>query len=388
MAPMIEWPSVGGAPDEDARPRGATLAALRRRARLTQGQLADVSGVAVRTIRNLERGPSVRPRWTTVQLLARALDTDETDLMRALDPLPPASAPGGAVRGLPAAVGDLTGRTGLVARVGGILTGGSAPQVAGSTTVVNLSGQAGVGKSCLAAAVGHQLAPSFPDGRLWVDLGGSGRAPRAPDAVLGDLLVALGVDPAAVPSTAAERAELFGEQLAGRRLLLVLDDAADEAQVDLLLPRTPAAALVTSRRPLAGLAGVTALEVGTLPPADSAELLTKIIGSERAGAEPAELERIVAACAGLPLALRIAGARLVSRPQVSLRSLAAALADERRRLAELRYADLDVRAPLQVTLDGLTAADRRAFALLGRLDVPHLPPAAVEAVLGLGAAAT
>jgi tetratricopeptide (TPR) repeat protein/transcriptional regulator with XRE-family HTH domain len=379
MTPMVDHRSDAGG----HWPLGATLAALRSRARLTQQQLADVSGVAVRTIRYLERGPAVRPRWATVRLLARALDTDENDLMRALDPLTPASTPGGAVRRLPPAVPDLTGRTRLVARVGTILTGGSTPQVAGSTTVVNLSGRAGVGKSCLATAVGHQLTPSFPDGQLWVDLGGSGRAPQAPDAVLGDLLVALGVDPSAVPRTAVERAHLLGEQMAGRRLLLVLDDAADEEQVDPLLPQLPAAALVTSRRPLAGLVGVTALDVETLSPADSGSLLTSIIGPERTTAEPGELRRIVAACAGLPLALRIAGARLVARPQVSLRSLAAALADEHRRLAELRYADLEVRAPLQVTLDGLAAADRRAFALLGRLDVPHLTLGAVEAVLDL-----
>lgn len=383
---MVEQQSSAGRPDADPRPPGATLAALRGRARLTQEQLAEISGVAVRTIRNLERGPAVRPRWATVRLLARALDTDETGLMLALDPFPPASGPGGAVRRLPAAVQDLTGRTRLAARVSEILTGAAVPPVAGSTAVVNLSGRAGVGKSCLATAVGHQLAPAFPDGQLWVDLGGSGRAPRALDTVLGDLLVALGVDPAAVAGTAPERATALGERLAGRRLLLVLDDAADEAQVAALLPRMPAAALVTSRRPLAGLAGVTAFDVETLPPADGVELLTRIIGADRAAAEPAELRRIVAACAGLPLALRIAGARLVARPQVSLRSLAAALADEHRRLAELRYADLEVRAPLQVTLDGLSAADRRAFALLGRLDVPHLPLPAVEAVLDLGPA--
>lgn len=371
----------GSAARSDSPAPDSVLARLRGRARLTQDQLADRSGVAVRTIRYLERGPAVRPRWATVRLLAQALGADETDLMHALDPRTPATAAGGTVRRLPAAVQDLTGRTGLVARVGAILA--DRPQVAGAATVVNLSGRAGVGKSCLAAAVGHRLAAAFPDGRLWVDLGGSGRTPRAPDAVLGDLLVALGVDAAAVPQTADGRAAALGEQLAGRRVLLVLDDAADEAQVGPLLPGTPAAALVTSRRPLAGLAGGTALDVETLPPADGADLLTRIVGPERAAAEPAEVQRIVAACAGLPLALRIAGARLVSRPQVSLRSLAAALADEQRRLAELRYADLEVRAPLQVTLDGLAAPDRRAFALLGRLDVPHLTLPAAEAVLDL-----
>jgi tetratricopeptide (TPR) repeat protein/DNA-binding XRE family transcriptional regulator len=378
MTPMVQHRSDGNGSDESSP--GAVLAALRERARLTQEQLAVSSGVAVRTIRNLERGPAIRPRWTTVRLLARALETDETDLMRALDPVAPDARPRGGVRRLPAAVGDFTGRAALAARVGTILTGGT---VTGAATVVDLSGRAGVGKSCLATVVGHQLAGAFPDGRLWVDLGGSGRTPRSPGAVLGDLLLSLGLDAAALPDGTAQRTELLAEQLAGRRILLVLDDAADEAQVEPLLPSPPAAALVTSRRPLARLAGVSVLEVETLPPVDGAGLLERILGSERAAAEPAELRRIVAACAGLPLALRIAGARLVARPHVSLRSLATALADEHRRLAELRYADLEVRAPLQSTLEGLTARDRRAFALLGRLDVPHLPLAALEAVLDL-----
>ena len=370
-------------PEVDPRTPGAVLAALRTRAELTQHQLAELSGVAVRTIRNLERGSVGRPRGTTLDLLARALDITPADLAFAMYAMPSGpSNPVSAAHRLPAAVNDLTGRDGLMAQLSATLASTGTQHITGSANVVNLSGRAGVGKSCLAAAIGHQLAPLFPDSQLWVDLGGSGPAPRAPHGVLGDLLVALDVDPAAVPRTTAERASLLGERMAGRRLLLVLDDAADETQIELLLVVRPTAVLVTSRRPLALLPGVTAIDVETLSTADSATLLTRIIGPERAAAEPAELQRIVAACAGLPLALRIAGARLIARPRVSLGSLAGDLADEHRRLAELRYADLEVRAPLQLTLDGLDIAHRRAFALLGRLDVPHFPLTVVEAVLG------
>ena len=185
-----------------------------------------------------------------------------------------------------------------------------------------------------------------------------------------------------MPDSAAERASLFEALTTRRQLMLVLDDAADEGQVDLLLPRAPSVALVTSRRPLAGIVGVHNVDVDTLSPEASVELLAMIIGKSRAAAEPDEVDRIASVCAGLPLALRIAGARLVARPTLSVRTLAQTLADEHRRLGELRYADLELLAPLQLALQSLAPADQQGFALLGRVDAPHLSEAAAQAVLG------
>ncbi|MFE0106160.1 BTAD domain-containing putative transcriptional regulator [Streptomyces sp. NPDC059009] len=268
---------------------------------------------------------------------------------------------------LPPSIGDFTGRGSEVAEV---VDGLTSPREA--TAVVVVSGPAGVGKSALAVKAAHLAADAFPDGQLYAELHGID-APVPPGVVLGRLLRALGAGP---PEDPAERADLFRSLVAGRRLLLVLDDAGSESQVRPLLPGSPGCGvLVTSRARLGGLDGIRRTDLAVLDDARGLELLTGVIGDPAAVADPAEeaaARRIVTLCGGLPLALRIAGARLATRRHWTPRVLADRLDDERRRLDELAVGDLEVRAGLGLSYETLDPDARtvlRRIAVLGPCDV-------------------
>jgi DNA-binding SARP family transcriptional activator len=283
---------------------------------------------------------------------------------------------------LPADVADFTGRQEALAALTGLLgrePDGHAPAMA----VATIAGMAGVGKTALAVRTAHRLRPRFPDGQLHVHLGGSGR-PRPPAEVLAGLLQALGEDPAAVPDGLEERAWRYRTLLADRRVLVVLDDAAAEAQVRPLLPGgAGCAALVTSRATLAGLEAAHQLTLDVLDPDEAVGLLAKVAGPGRVAAEPVAAEAIARRCGYLPLAVRVAGARLTARPHWRLARLAERLGDETRRLDELRAGDLEVRASLEGSLRGQDAATRRAFRLLGLLPAGDFTARAVAALLDL-----
>jgi DNA-binding SARP family transcriptional activator/tetratricopeptide (TPR) repeat protein len=245
------------------------------------------------------------------------------------------------------------------------------------TVIVAINGLAGVGKSALATRAAHRLAARFPDGQLYVDLGGSaaGPAPLGPGEVLGRFLRAFGVDGRHLPGDPEERAGLLRSLLAERRVLTVLDNAATVAQVRLLLPAGfGCAALITSRRHLAELDGAIHLHLDVLGSDEAITLLARLAGVQRVTAEPSAAAEVVQLCGRLPLALRVAGARLAGRPAWSLSTLAGRLRDERRRLDELELDGLAVRASLQVAYrehcdrvhEGVDTA--RAFRLLGLLD--------------------
>jgi tetratricopeptide (TPR) repeat protein len=235
---------------------------------------------------------------------------------------------------------------------------------------------AGVGKSALAVHIAHQFAAEFPDGQLYANLRGArvgGVAPLDPCEVLGRFLHALGVDGSAVPSGVDERAALFRSRLAGKRVLLVLDDAAGEMQVRPLLPGSPhCAVLLTSRTRLAGLEGARLLHVDVLDTRQALELLQRIVGGARVAAGPDAAAAIIAACGGLPLAVRIAGARLAARPHWPLDKMAMLLADEHDRLEALAFGDLNVRASLSLSYRGLHPDSQRLFRRLGLLDVEEV----------------
>ncbi|MGW6456971.1 AfsR/SARP family transcriptional regulator [Streptomyces sp. NPDC055078] len=262
---------------------------------------------------------------------------------------------------LPPAIRDFTGREAEIAEV---VDGLTAPRDAPAVVVV--SGPAGVGKSALAVKAAHLAMEAFPDGQLYAELQGAG-GPVTSGDVLGRLLRALGAAP---PEHAAERADLFRGLVAGRRLLLVLDDAGEEAQVRPLLPGgAGCGVLVTSRARLGGLDGARRTDLAVLDEARSLELLTRVTGARGATDDPAEdaaARRIVTLCGGLPLALRIAGARLTTRRHWTHRILADRLEDERRRLDELAVGDLEVRASLGLSYESL---DRDARTVLRRLAV-------------------
>ena len=272
--------------------------------------------------------------------------------------------PPGTLSQLPPSVGDFTGRQEVSRRLRAVLLGSAAPGTAVVITAV--AGQGGVGKTALAVRVGHELAPQFPDGQLYVNLRGIEKEHADPGLVLADFLRDLGVDRAAIPDGLAARSRLYRSRLAGRRVLIVLDNARDEQQLRPLLPGAPSCAVITtSRSRLAGLEGATTIDVDVLPVAEAVELLARITGPARVAAEPQEARAIAEACGCLPLAIRVAGARLAARPEWPLRAMAERLRGTRSRLDELTAGDLDVRASLALGYAGLPAEVQRAFRLLG-----------------------
>ncbi|MCK2215382.1 NB-ARC domain-containing protein [Actinomadura sp. ATCC 31491] len=248
--------------------------------------------------------------------------------------------------------------------------------------VAVLSGPGGVGKSALAVLAAHRLRQAFPDGQLYVDLHGLDPRPADPADVLGRFLRALGVDPAAVPPGVEQRAEMYRGLLAGRRVAVVLDGAAGEAQVEPLLPGTPGCAVVaTSRLRLVGLPGARLWELGLLSPADALDLLRRVAGHQRVECEPEPSAALAGLCGGLPLALRIAATRLAARPHWPVGHLAARLADPRSRLDALSHGTADVRATLAAGYRLLDGTARRLFRLLGLVGPAPFPASVAAALL-------
>lgn len=286
---------------------------------------------------------------------------------------------------LPADTTDFIGRDRVLERASALLDPfGKAAHEASpcAVPVVLLTGLPGVGKTALATRLAHQLRDVFPDGRLFVHLGGARSPQRSPGAVLADLLVSLGVAGPSIPEATVDRAAMFRALLSGRKVLVLLDDARDEAQIRPLLPGTPgSAALVTSRARLAGLTGAHLVDVAPFDHEESHHLLRRIVGPQRLAAEPEATERILAGCAGLPLALRVTAARLASRPHWQLRRLADRLADEQGRLGELTVGDLAVRTSVAASYHALPADAARAFRAIGMLPSPDFPGWALSALL-------
>jgi tetratricopeptide (TPR) repeat protein len=277
---------------------------------------------------------------------------------------------------LPRDLPDFTGRQRELRAIIDVVLGSS------TVPVVAIAGMGGVGKSALAVHAAHQLALTFDDGQLYVDLRGSDQ-PIAPATVLGWFLGALGVDGSAVPTSLEERVALYRSRTAGRRVLVVIDNAADEQQVRPLIPGSArCAVLVTSRTALVGLAGAHLVDLGLLPAADAVALLGRVAGRGRLAGDPAAGE-IVRLCDQLPLAVRIAGSHLAARPRWRLGRLAAALQDEERRLDHLATDDLAVRTSLELSYRGLAPPHQEAFRLLGLLDAREFPAWAAEAALGV-----
>lgn len=278
---------------------------------------------------------------------------------------------------LPPVVPDFTGRKAECEHLAGLLT--PAPQATGPVVVV--SGPPGAGKSTLALRVAHALGETFPDGQLYLPLGGGTHQPRESGEVLGEALRAMGVGSARIPEGAGERAELYRSELTGRRVLVLADDAGSAGQVAPLLPATPGCALlITSRSRLAGPEEAVLCALDSLSRTDAVELLARIAGQQRVAAEPQAADRLVAACGLLPLAVRIAGAKLAANPSWPLERVAGLIDDERSRLDELSAGDLAVRASVAPSYEALNEPARRAFrrlSLLGPVDVPQWVVAAL-----------
>ena len=298
---------------------------------------------------------------------------------------PPSPAPAQ----LPADITDFTGRAGQVEELSGLLSADGPPGSPGAVPVALLVGSGGLGKTTLAVHVAHLLTGQFGDGQLYANLHGA-TEPADPGEVLARFLRDLGMDGPQIPVGQEDRASQFRTRLAGRRVLVVLDDARDAAQVRPLLPGTASCAvLITARRAMPELVGSRLMDLDVLPAGEARALFGRVAGEARASAEPAATGEVLAACAGLPLAIRIAGARLAARGGWNVRTLAARLSDEWRRLDELRAGNLAVRASFEVSFASLASSAEpggvdpaRAFRLLGVWTGPSITLPAAAALLG------
>ncbi|MFI7615730.1 AfsR/SARP family transcriptional regulator [Nonomuraea terrae] len=280
---------------------------------------------------------------------------------------------------LPAAVSDFTGRKEVAVRLRTLLSGEGVPLVA-------ISGIGGVGKTALAVHVAHLLDEAFPDGQLYADLRGYSDEATAPESALGGFLRALGIPPDVIPEGLAERSALYRSILADRRILVLLDNAHDAEQVSPLLPGSAGcAAVVTSRVKLADLPSARLVDLDVMEPDEALSLFAAVAGAERVSAEHGAAMDVVAACGFLPLAVRIVAARLAARPSWTVASLVPRLADEQRRLDELKVGTMAVEATFALGYGQLDPAQARAFRLLSLPNGPDISAGAAAAVLSLSA---
>ena len=291
---------------------------------------------------------------------------------------------------LPADLADFTGRGDQVMHLCDVLASASADADPGVVRIALVAGSGGLGKTSLAVHAAHRVRAGFPDGQLYVDLLGATSHPLPPADVLARFLRDLGVDGRDIPVDDDERAARYRTVLAGRRMLVVLDNARDAAQVRPLLPGTASCAvLVTTRSRMPDLTRTRLVDLNVLDDDEALTLFTKVVGDKRAAAEPEATAELLLACAGLPLAIRICAARLATRSGWTIRTMANRLRDEHRRLDELTAGDLAVRASFQVSFaslpagtpaDGIAPAD--AFRLLGLWQGPSISSAAAAALFG------
>jgi tetratricopeptide (TPR) repeat protein/transcriptional regulator with XRE-family HTH domain len=366
---------------------GARLRAWRERALLTQEQLAERSGISVRSIRRLESGAAARPRSSSLELLASALDLTETERAVLIGAaretgaigartVPersggfPSRPPGAVPRQLPAPPPVFTGRAAESADLERILD-------TSTVVITSIDGMAGIGKTALAVHAAHRMAGHFPDGQLFLDLHGytEGVAPVEPADALDRMLRALGVPGDQIPGDLDDRAALYRSRMAGRKVLVLLDNAASEAQVVPLLPGTAGClVVVTSRRRLVGLDQTRVVSLDVLAQPDAVALFVDAAGDGRtAGVSAEALAEVVELCGRLPLAVRIAAARLRARPAWSVEYLVERLRDQRHRLGELEAGPRRVAAALESSCRDLDPQLRRAYRLLalhpgGQLD--------------------
>ncbi|NBE92625.1 tetratricopeptide repeat protein [Nonomuraea sp. KC401] len=358
------------------RPRAQLMLALYRDSRPSDALAAYQEGRRV-TVDELGVEPGAKLRR-----LQRAVLTGDP----ALDLASQGSGPPGVLAELPSDTQVFTARATEVAWLDKAI----ADAAPGAPAIAAIDGAGGIGKSALAVHAAHAMAHRFTDGVLYVDLNGAaaGRPPLQPIEALGHLLRALGLDGSAVPPELEEAAARYRSLTSNRNLLIILDNARHAHQVRPLIPSGDACAvIVTSRQAMVSLDNAHHLHLTGLDHADAVALLARIADPGRVQAEPQAAEQIARLCDGLPLAVRIAAARLAARPDWTLSYLADRLTDAARRLDALEHADLAVRASIAVSHHHLreepTGHDAaHLFTFLGLLDLPTLTPGATAALVG------
>lgn len=370
---------MGGGGGSSAADFGRWLRSARDAAQLTQEELAERAAVSVRTIQTLEAGRIKVPRQATQRRLRTALAAADqqagpTEPAGPADPVEVGQPDRVVPAQLPLDVYGFVGRDTAMARLDALLDARlGAPADSQPVAVAAVLGTAGVGKTSLAVHWAHRVRHRFADGQLYVDLRGFDpqEAPLDPGRAVCWLLDGLGVAAERIPADDSARFAVYRSLLAGRRMLVVLDNAATEEQVRPLLPGTSGSlVLVTSRSRLPGLVaadGAHPIVLDLLSRSEAAELLAQRLGRDRAAAEPAAVDEIAARCAMLPLALAIAAASAVTNPSFGLRALAAELGDRRYCLDALSTgaASTDLRAVFSSSYRVLGAPAARLFRLLG-----------------------
>ena len=364
------------------------LRKLRREAGLTQEELAAAAVLSVRGVSYLERGVVTSPQKETVRLLADALGLIGPARAEFEAAARGRAGPGGvaaATRTLPRDIASFTGRQQELEQLAKAAAGAG-----GVVSIHAIGGMAGVGKTAFAVHAAHRLADRFPGGQIFLPLHGHtpGQQPVDPEDALASLLLTAGVPPAQVPPGLEARMALWRDRLAGRQLLLVLDDAASSEQVLPLLPGSGGSlVLVTSRRHLSALDDATAVSLDTLPPGQAATLLVRLTG--RAGLSPGDpsVGEIVRLCGFLPLAIGMVARQLHHHPAWTAAGRAAELSSARDRLGLMATENLSVAAAFDLSYADLTGDQQRLFRRLGLHPGDELDGYAAAALDGTGLAA-
>jgi tetratricopeptide (TPR) repeat protein/transcriptional regulator with XRE-family HTH domain len=379
------------------------LRQLRVEARLTQEELADAAGLSPRSVSDLERGVNRTARKDSALLLADALrlagQVRESFVAAARGRAPaaevlaarrgaardepPGSDPRGAAaaRTLPRDIGSFTGREAELARLLGTLAGVAAD--GGLVGIHAIDGMAGIGKTTFAVHAAHKLAASFPDGQFFLPLHAhaAGQQPVRPEDALASLLLTAGIAAQHIPPGLEARAAWWRDHVAGKRILLLLDDAAGHEQVRPLLPGTPGSlVLVTSRRRLTALDDAAVISIDTLSPGEAAALLARLADRPELASGDGPAGEITRLCGYLPLAIGMLARQLRHHPARTAAELAVRLADARDRLAIMRAENLSVAAAFDLSYSDLEPARQRLFRRLGLAPGPDIDAYAAAAL--------
>ena len=401
-----QGPVIDGPVTEQAGLRfGRLLRQLRDKAGLTQDELAEAARVSQRAISDLERGINATARKDTAVLLAGALGLDgparELFIAAARGRAPAGEALAAAAREagtgsaaasrtLPRDIASFTGRQAELGQLMARWAETATPDGGGVVSVHAIGGMAGIGKTTFAVHAAHRLGGSFPDGQFYLPLHAHtpGQRPVSPADALASLLLTAGVPASQIPPGTDARAGRWRGHAAGKKILLVLDDAAGHEQVRPLLPGTPGSlVLITSRRRLAALEDAAVVSLNTLAPGEAAGLLARLASRADVTAGDPEVAQLAALCGYLPLAIGMTGRQLAHHPAWTPADLAGHLAAARDRLELMAAENLSVAAAFGLSYEDLDDGEQRLFRRLGLHPGPDIDAYAAAALDGSGVAA-